>query len=129
MVPTFHSVGSRPLIRCIIAISVSLSLTVCGSSRAATYSSTERSVWSGIRSLLFLSYQAVDSWTLPHRVRLQSCGAYREWMPEESEFADLAAFHSLGGEAIPDIVHAIAGGHPPELVWRNQPARLTFRVD
>src|SRR3954468_6306927 len=102
MVPTFHSVGTRPLIRCIIAISVSLSLTACSSSRAARYSSTAGSLASRIRSLLFVPHQAVDSWTLPHGVRLHSCDAYREEMPEESEFADLAAFHSLGDQAIPD---------------------------
>jgi len=50
-------------------------------------------------------------------------------MTEESAFAHLAALHSLGDQAIPDIVLRIAGSSIPELVWRNDLGGLTFRLD
>jgi len=50
-------------------------------------------------------------------------------MAEESAFAHLAALHSLGDQAIPDIVLRIAGSSIPELVWRNDLGGLTFRLD
>jgi len=50
-------------------------------------------------------------------------------MPEESEFADLAQFHTLGGQSIPDVVRRLAGPRTPELAWRNELGGLTFRID
>lgn len=50
-------------------------------------------------------------------------------MPQESEFADLAQFHSLGDQPIPQIVRTLALPHAPELVWRNELGGLTFRID
>lgn len=50
-------------------------------------------------------------------------------MPEESEFADLALFHALGDQPIPDVVRSLAGQRTPELAWRNEVGGLTFRLD
>jgi kanamycin kinase len=49
-------------------------------------------------------------------------------MPEESEFADLAQFQTLGDRPIPDIVRSLAGRRTPELAWRNELGGLTFRI-
>lgn len=48
-------------------------------------------------------------------------------MVDESDFAHLAAQHTLGGEAIPEVVQELAGAVEPELVWRNELGGLTFR--
>ena len=50
-------------------------------------------------------------------------------MAEDSQFSHLADLHSIGDDAIPDIVLELAGPHPPELVWRNELGGLTFHVD
>jgi kanamycin kinase len=51
-------------------------------------------------------------------------------MPSMSDprFVDLALQHTLGGLEVPRIVRALAGGHEPELVWRNDLDGLTFRT-
>jgi len=46
----------------------------------------------------------------------------------DSNFANLALQHSLRGLEVPPIVRALAGDREPELVWRNDPGGLTFRV-
>jgi kanamycin kinase len=43
-------------------------------------------------------------------------------------FAQLAAQHTLGDQPIPEVVQELAGGTPPELVWRNDLGGLTFRL-
>lgn len=48
-------------------------------------------------------------------------------MPDRS-FPNLARQHTLEGLEVPRIVHALAGGSAPELVWRNQLDGLTFRI-
>ena len=42
--------------------------------------------------------------------------------------ASLAAQHTLGDDAIPDVVLHIAAGRPAELAWRNELGGLTFRI-
>ena len=49
-------------------------------------------------------------------------------MPEPNDFADLAAFHTLGNQPIPAAVLALTPNASPELVWRNELGGLTFRV-
>jgi kanamycin kinase len=44
------------------------------------------------------------------------------------DFAALAAQHTLGDDPIPEVVFAVAGDQPPELIWRNDLGGLTFRV-
>ncbi|MEO6579034.1 MAG: hypothetical protein ABIO99_09080, partial [Candidatus Limnocylindria bacterium] len=44
------------------------------------------------------------------------------------KFADLARQHTMRGMAIPRIAGELAGGHEPELVWRNDLDGLTFRI-
>jgi len=46
----------------------------------------------------------------------------------EPSFAELAQFHTLGHDPIPDIVLELAGDCPPQLVWRNELGGLTFRI-
>src|ERR1035437_2493523 len=43
-------------------------------------------------------------------------------------FDHLARQHTLGGLAVPGIVHALGGEGEPELVWRNELGGLTFRL-
>jgi kanamycin kinase len=47
----------------------------------------------------------------------------------EPVFADLAAFHTLGDDPVPDVVLELAAGRPAELVWRNELGGLTFRIE
>jgi len=44
------------------------------------------------------------------------------------DFAGLAAQHTLGDDAIPDVVLELAGDRPAELAWRNDLGGLTFRT-
>jgi len=44
----------------------------------------------------------------------------------ESDFSDLAAFHQLGEDPIPDVVVELAAGQDLELEWRNELGGLTF---
>jgi kanamycin kinase len=46
----------------------------------------------------------------------------------ERDFDHLGRLHSLEGLAVPRIVHAMARGDEPELVWRNDLGGLTFRL-
>lgn len=46
----------------------------------------------------------------------------------DPEFLHLADLHNLGDEPIPAVVLEAAGGHAPELVWRNDLGGLTFRA-
>ena len=46
----------------------------------------------------------------------------------DPRFAALALQHTLGGQPVPPIVRTLAGGHEPELVWRNDLDGLTFRI-
>lgn len=46
----------------------------------------------------------------------------------ESDFAQLASFHTLGSDAVPDRVLRLASGAAPELAWRNELGGLTFRA-
>ncbi len=48
----------------------------------------------------------------------------------DDAFAHLAALHTMGSEAVPDVVLrlAAADGVAPELVWRNDLGGLTFRL-
>ena len=45
----------------------------------------------------------------------------------EDDFAHLAEQHTLGGNAIPNVVQVLAGADEPELVWRIDLGGLTFR--
>jgi kanamycin kinase len=44
----------------------------------------------------------------------------------ELDFSDVAAFHQLGDDPIPDVVLEIAAGEVIQLVWRNELGGLTF---
>lgn len=45
------------------------------------------------------------------------------------EFSELAAFHRVGPDGIPAVVHGLAAEHgAAELVWRNELGGLTFRL-
>jgi kanamycin kinase len=46
----------------------------------------------------------------------------------DDDFAHLAEQHTLGGDAVPDVVQALAGADEPELLWRNELGGLTFRL-
>ncbi len=46
----------------------------------------------------------------------------------DDQFALYAAQHTLGDDPIPGVVLDLAGGLPPELVWRNDLGGLTFRI-
>jgi kanamycin kinase len=46
----------------------------------------------------------------------------------ERDFDHLGRLHRLDGLAVPRIVHAMARGDEPELVWRNDLGGLTFRL-
>jgi kanamycin kinase len=46
----------------------------------------------------------------------------------DEQFAHLAELHTLGGQAIPDVIRELAEGASPELVWRNDLGGLTFRL-
>lgn len=41
---------------------------------------------------------------------------------------DMDGHHSLGGEAVPEVVLDVAAGADAELVWRNELGGLTFRI-
>jgi kanamycin kinase len=47
----------------------------------------------------------------------------------EPDFSDLAAFHTLGDDPIPQVVRDLAEGREVELVWRNELDGLTFHCD
>lgn len=49
-------------------------------------------------------------------------------MPEPLEFSDLAKFHTLGDQPVPEVVLAMTEGDTPDLVWRNELGGLTFRT-
>ncbi len=46
----------------------------------------------------------------------------------EPDLALLAASHTPGDDAVPDVVLEIAAGRPADLVWRNELGGLTFRI-
>jgi kanamycin kinase len=46
----------------------------------------------------------------------------------DPDFAQLALQHSMEGLKVPAIVSALAAGHDPQLVWRNDLNGLTFRI-
>lgn len=46
----------------------------------------------------------------------------------DPDFSHLAESHSLGDQAIPDVVLEVASGADVELVWRNDLGGLTFRA-
>ena len=48
-------------------------------------------------------------------------------MPDP-KFADLARFHTMEGLEVPHVARALAGGHDPQLAWRNELGGLTFRI-
>lgn len=45
----------------------------------------------------------------------------------EPDFSLLAAQHTLGDSAVPDVVREL-GGAEDDLVWRNELGGLTFRI-
>lgn len=47
----------------------------------------------------------------------------------DPDFSDLAAFHTLGDDPIPDVVLERAAGRGVELAWRNELGGLTFRIE
>lgn len=49
-------------------------------------------------------------------------------MVTTSEFAALAAHHTLGDDDVPKVVTRIADGRPATLVWRNELGGLTFEI-
>ena len=47
----------------------------------------------------------------------------------DRDFSELADFHQLGDDAVPEVVVDLAAGRPIELAWRNESGGLTFRFD
>ena len=45
----------------------------------------------------------------------------------DPDFSQLADFHRLGDDAVPEVVVELAAGRPIELAWRNESGGLTFR--
>src|SRR3954447_21055548 len=45
------------------------------------------------------------------------------------DVSDVAAYHTLGSDPVPQVVVDMADGRRPHLVWRNELGGLTFRVD
>jgi aminoglycoside phosphotransferase len=45
----------------------------------------------------------------------------------DPDFSELADFHRLGDDPVPEAVVELAAGRPIELVWRNESGGLTFR--
>lgn len=46
----------------------------------------------------------------------------------DPDFSHLAALHTLGDDAVPEIVVELAGDRPADFVWRNDLGGLTFRI-
>jgi kanamycin kinase len=46
----------------------------------------------------------------------------------DPSFAHLALLHTMEGLTVPPIAYALAAGHEPQLVWRNELNGLTFRM-
>jgi kanamycin kinase len=44
------------------------------------------------------------------------------------DFSELAAFHTLGDQPLPDVVMDLAAPESPVLVWRNELGGLTFQA-
>ena len=47
----------------------------------------------------------------------------------DRDFSQLADFHQLGDDPVPEVVVELAAGRPIELAWRNESGGLTFRFD
>ncbi len=47
----------------------------------------------------------------------------------DRDFSHLAALHTLGEDAVPEVVAKLAADRPADLVWRNELGGLTFRID
>jgi kanamycin kinase len=50
------------------------------------------------------------------------------FMSEPTDFGDLARYHALGSDSIPEVVLDLVDSNEPELVWRNEVGGLTFRL-